>query len=396
MKDVEQRRPKVSVVMPAYNAASFIGDAVESVLAQTYADWELIVVDDGSTDATHDTMHRYTDPRIVYLGQDNKGAAAARNAALEVASGEYVAFLDADDLYLPNALGDLVAYLDSHQDADIVYSDGFFCDEEDRPLMRLSEHRPGLYEGDVLEILVLTSSVICAINCTLTRRAAIVDHTIRFDPGLVIGEDWDFWIQLPRSARFGYLDKLTCMYRVHGANTTRVSGVVERRSDLVHGRLKVINSCWLGDMSLSTRQELFYGLLIGLLSGDSAHQREILVSDPFLALPSAVQATLLRHVASDCVLNGNAPQLAQDCLRAAVNLLPADHKSWLLLKCLDVDISLCRVLVFGWQLARNAAKWVRRIGKRMPKPAPGALTPLTHNRRRRTALDTSVGVSRKV
>jgi glycosyltransferase involved in cell wall biosynthesis len=373
---LEQHNPRVSVVMPAHNAALFIGTAVESVLAQALTDWELIVVDDGSTDSTQDIIQRYRDRRIVYVRQENQGAAAARNVALDMARGQYVAFLDADDCYLPNALQDLVAYLDSHHKADVALSDGFFCDGEGRPLMRLSEHRPGRYEDRILEPLVLSSTVICAINCTLSRRSSIVEHEIHFDPSLDIGEDWDFWIQLARFARFGYLDELTCLYRVHGANTTRVFDSAKRRQELVRGRLKILYAPWFGGLSLPTRREFFYGLLIGLLSSDPGQQREILASAPFLALPGSAQATLLRHVATDCLLQQGDKRFAMDCLHAAVNLRTEDRKSLILFECLRLGGSLCRGLLGGWQLVHRAIRKVRGLGKPKPKPVPSALAPL--------------------
>ena len=242
--------------------------------------------------------------------------------------------------------------------------------------MRLSEHRPGLYEGDILEPLVLSSSIICAINCTLSRRSIILENKIRFDPSLVIGEDWDFWIQLAKLARFGYIDKMTCMYRVHGANTTSLSELAKRKRDLVNGRRKVLNAHWFGRLSLPTRQQFFYSLLIGLLSGDPARQHDILVSASFLAMPNSVQATLLRQVASDCLLRKGAPKFAGDCLRAALSLRPSDRKSWILLTCMKLDVSLCRVVLSGWQLAHKMGKKMRAFGKPVPKPAPSALISL--------------------
>ena len=196
--------PKVSVIMPVYNGARFVAEAIESVLAQTWQDWELTIIDDGSTDSTPSILKAFSDPRIIIIRQENRGEGAARNVGLDTAMGEYVAFLDADDLYLSNALADLVAYLDVHPQVDAVFSDGYLCDEGGKPLMRLSEHRPGVYTDNILEPLVLSPSVISGIICTMARCSIIEHYGVRFDESLVIGPDWDFLIQLARHARFGF------------------------------------------------------------------------------------------------------------------------------------------------------------------------------------------------
>ena len=117
---------RVSVIMPAYNYAQFIGAAIESVLGQSWQDWELIIVDDGSTDATPAVIAGFHDPRIRALRRQNGGEAAARNSGLDLARGEYISFLDADDLYLPNALADRVAFLETHPEYGVVVCDGYF------------------------------------------------------------------------------------------------------------------------------------------------------------------------------------------------------------------------------------------------------------------------------
>ena len=98
------KTPLVSVLMPAYDAEQFIAEAIESVLAQRYQEWEMIIVNDGSTDGTEGIITRYSDPRIKLISQENAGEASARNTALKHINGEYVAFLDADDFLLANHL----------------------------------------------------------------------------------------------------------------------------------------------------------------------------------------------------------------------------------------------------------------------------------------------------
>lgn len=367
--------PKVSVIMPAYNAECFIAQAIESVLNQTLTNWELIVVNDGSTDGTAEVLAGYTDERIRVTHQVNGGEAVARNRGLDAVKGEFVAFLDADDLYLPNALASMVRYLSSNPEVDVLLSDGYFCDEHGKPLMRLSEHRPGPYTGDILEPLVLSASVISGIICTMSRRTAIERSGARFDPTLVIGPDWDFWIQLARHARFGYLDQLTCMYRMHQTNITTAAGAQRRKADLVRGRLKVLNAGWFATLSLGTRRAFFYGLLTDLLAGDPQQQAEILQTSAFRALPPAAQADLLRHVASDHLSRLAQPAFAVACLRQSLTLEPASRKGRVLYLLASRSPGLAAVALAAWGRGRKALAFTRSVRRHGAKPVPGLRQP---------------------
>lgn len=357
--------------MPAYNAERFIAQAIESVLSQTFTTWELIVVNDGSTDGTAEVLAGYTDQRIRVIHQPNGGEAVARNRGLAAVSGEYIAFLDADDLYLPNALADMARYLRSNPEADVLLSDGYFCDEHGKPLMRLSEHRPGPYTGDILEPLVLSASVISGIICTMSRRTVIERSGARFDPALVIGPDWDFWIQLAHHARFGYLDKLTCMYRMHQTNITTTAGAQRRKADLLRGRLKVLNADWFPTLSLNTRRAFFLSLLTDLLAADPQGQEEILQTSSFLALPAAAQADLLRRVASGHLNRLAQPAFAVECLRRSLTLEPASRKGRALLLLASRSPGLAAAALSAWGRGRKAVAFIRSVGRHGAKPVPG-------------------------
>ena len=125
----------VSIIMPSYNTAAHIGRTIESVLAQTYTDWELLIVDDCSTDDTDEVVARYTDPRIRYMkNEKNSGAALSRNRALREAEGRYIAFLDSDDLWEPNKLSCQLRFMQekgyafSYTDYRVIYTDGTLAD----------------------------------------------------------------------------------------------------------------------------------------------------------------------------------------------------------------------------------------------------------------------------
>src|SRR5829696_2546414 len=268
--------PKVTVITPVYNGELYIQEAVDGLLAQSLQDWELVVVDDGSSDSTPQILANFTDQRIRIIRQQNAGEACARNVGLDHATGEYVAFLDADDFYFPNALEDLASFLDTNPQYDVVFSDGQICDEHDHPLMTLSEVRPGIYTGKILDKVVISSSVVTVPVCTMTRRSKIKEHSVRFDPNLVIGPDWDFWIQLAVHVNFGYLDKSTCKYRIHTNNISRTTASEKRKKDQIRRRVKIMNAEWFGKLSFDTRELFFLDLLTSTFTGDSANQEQIL------------------------------------------------------------------------------------------------------------------------
>jgi glycosyltransferase involved in cell wall biosynthesis len=368
--------PTVSIIMPAYNAERFIAQAIDSVLAQTWPDWELIVVNDGSTDRTAEILALYSDARIAVVHQPNQGEAVARNVGLDRVRGEYVALLDSDDAYSSRALAEHVRFLEAHPEFGVSLADGFFCDSDGHHLMTLSEHRPAVRSGDILEALVLDASVVGAPVCTMTRTAAILQAGARFDRDLVIGTDWDFWIQLARYVRFGYLDKPTCLYRVHETNFTRQTGRRRRTEYLVRTRLKVMTSSWFDDLSVETRKHFFHLLLVGLLSEDVEKQQEILCSEAFLSLPDMARGESYRMVASDHLQHRKEIAFSRVCLEEALRCNPQDQKSRLLLWLLDTHPVVCFAATSLWQRVHEMGEDMRSAGQHRPRPAPIALGPV--------------------
>lgn len=369
--------PEVSVIMPVFNGEKYVADAIRSLLAQTWEAWELIVVDDGSTDATPSILGQFQDLRIRRARQENSGEASARNVGLDLARGQRVAFLDADDLYLPTALEDHSSFLESHPEWDVVFSDGYLCDGSGRVLSRLTEHRPGIYTGDILEPLVLTAGVITVPVCTMVRRQIVVRNGIRFDPSFVIGPDWDFWIRLARVAKFGYLDRVTCMYRIHQTNVTLTSGWERRREDLFRNRMKVLSSDWFEELSLPTRRRFFWGLLNELLTGDVRRQMAILEGAPFRRLPPADQAAAWRHVAVDRLEHEPTADGARACLEAALRIHPASGMTRAVLSALRVGRLPALAALRSWRIVRAGGARLRYLGSRRPKPVPSTLRPMS-------------------
>jgi len=349
-------KPKVSVIMPVYNGELFVEQALDSLFAQSFQDWELIIVDDGSTDSTPQILRRLKDERVKVIRQDNSGEATARNTGLENAKGEYIAFLDADDSYLPNALEDLSSFLDLHPEFGVVYSNGHICDSHNRPIMTLSEIRPGFYTGNILEQLVISSSVVTVPVCTMTRRSEICEHFVQFDRNLVIGPDWDFWIQLGLYTGFGYLNTMTCCYRVHNTNITRTVDIKKRRRDQVFGRLKVMNSSWFSGLTIDTKERFFYDLLLYLTSGDPEIQTNILNSSQFNMLPNYAKAYFLRMVSIDILQNDQDVSHAQNYLRKSLQIEPNNRKSQFLFWSMRTSRGFTLGLINFWRLGLYGIK----------------------------------------
>ena len=202
--------PLVSIVMPAYNAAAYIGEAVDSVLAQTWTNWELIVVDDGSTDGTGEYLDSLTDPRIQVIHQLNHGVSAARNTALDVAKGEFITFLDADDLLPSSSLAVRANHLILHEELDIV--DGIVSVRDPYCQKELRKFQP-YYHGYLLPRLLRLDERVFFGPFYLLRRCRLAD--IRFTEGMTHAEDLLFFIQFAsrEEMKYGFIDEPVYLYR---------------------------------------------------------------------------------------------------------------------------------------------------------------------------------------
>jgi glycosyltransferase involved in cell wall biosynthesis len=185
--------PRVSVIIPTYNRKAFVLEAVESVLAQTYGDYELIVVDDGSPDNTGEVLKRYGE-RLRYVYQTQQGVSAARNRGFELAQGEFIAFLDSDDLWLPQKLALQVAFMDQHPEAQICYTDEIWIRRGKRvnPQKKHAKYSGEIYPRCLPLCIISPSSAL--------MRRALFKQVGAFDPGLPVCEDYDLWLRV--AARF--------------------------------------------------------------------------------------------------------------------------------------------------------------------------------------------------
>jgi glycosyltransferase involved in cell wall biosynthesis len=337
--------------MPVYNGEIYLKRAIDSLLSQSFSDWELIVVDDGSTDGTPQILQQYTDTRIRIFHQKNGGEANARNTGLANITGEYMAFLDADDEYLPGALESMVSYLDRHSQYAVMFSDGYICNHEDQQLMRLTDIRPGIFTGNILNQLVLTPTVITVPVCTMTRISSVRAHALNFDEkNNLYGTDWDFWIRLAVHEQFGYLDELTCKYRIHETNITRVYGSEKRRNDSIYCRMKVLDSEWFDALSLTTKQVFFLNLLTDVMSGEIEKQKSILQNEKFLAIPASVKSFLWRSIGIDALQTNHDVDFARHCFQESLSIRSSDRKTRLLLSGLTFGRPFVLIFVKLWRL----------------------------------------------
>lgn len=207
-------RPRVSVVVATCNGARFLGATLDSVLAQTWPDVELLVCDDGSRDETPDVLATYAD-RAVLLRQDNRGVSAARNAAAARASGDLLAFLDHDDLHEPDMLARQVACLQRHPGAGLVYGDSWIIDEQGRQRGRRREFLD--YREGPVHTALLGGNFIPIETALLP--AAVFRQLGGFDEQLHYLEDHDLYLRLSRRWPVAFNPGLpVARYRVHDSN----------------------------------------------------------------------------------------------------------------------------------------------------------------------------------
>ena len=206
--------PKVSVIIPTYNRAILLGRAIESVLNQTFQDFELIIIDDGSTDNTDEVIKEFQkkDNRIVYLKHDkNRGGSAARNTGIKASRGEYIAFLDSDDEWLPEKLEKQINVFKKLSDnIGLVYSGYYEVLEQNVEV--LSKIIP-IFKGDIYKNIL--KSNILGSPTPLIRKICFEKAGL-FDETLLSCQDWDLWIRIAKYYKFDFLKEILAKYYIHG------------------------------------------------------------------------------------------------------------------------------------------------------------------------------------
>ncbi|MDX2098610.1 MAG: glycosyltransferase [Leptolyngbyaceae cyanobacterium bins.59] len=222
--------PLISVIIPAYNAEKTITETVQSVLSQTFTDFEVIVINDGSQDDTLEVLSTIQDDRLRVISQVNGGAQKARNRGIQAATGAYIALLDADDLWTRDKLATQIKALEEDPTAGVAYSWMNRIDEQGHFLRRGSYHR---FSGNVFAHLLLIDFIENGSNPLIRTQA--FDEVGLFDETLSCGQDWDMWLRLAARYPFVVIPSVHTLYR---KTPNSISSKLEQREA---GYLKVIH-----------------------------------------------------------------------------------------------------------------------------------------------------------
>lgn len=212
---------RVSVIIPTYNRAALLREALDSVFAQTFADYEVLVVDDGSTDDTAAVLAEYGG-RVTGLQGGHHGISAARNLGIERAAGQFVAFLDSDDLWQPDKLARHVAFADSHPDAALTYTDAEEFNEQGTLHASYVGLSPELRDPGHLFEAMIRRFAFPLTSATMIRASVLKESGLRFMEDVHIGEDLGLFLEIMlNGGRFAYLPEPLTRRRMHGSNVSQ-------------------------------------------------------------------------------------------------------------------------------------------------------------------------------
>lgn len=288
-------KPLISVLLPVFNASRYLQTALDSVAAQTCADFELIAVDDGSADDSLAILRRHAahDSRTIILSRPNTGIVGALNHGLALARGEFVARMDADDVALPARFAAQVSYLRAHAACVAVGSDILYLDPEGAPIER---HRPALDHAAILAQLLEGNGGALIHPSTLLRRAALA-QVGGYHAGFNLVEDLDLYLRLATLGQLANLPDVFLHYRQHPQNTHSTHGSREAL------RLELVNP---------------HRLAAGL---------PLLTADPANGVPPPRRADWRRQWAYNALRGGHQPTARKNAWRACFTA-PHDLRNW--------------------------------------------------------------------
>jgi cellulose synthase/poly-beta-1,6-N-acetylglucosamine synthase-like glycosyltransferase len=250
-------KPKVSVVMPCCNHGSYLSEAIESVLSQSYREVELIVVDDFSRDDSAEILREWQsrDPRVIAIySQENQGPSESRNKAIDIASGHFVGFCDADDIWNADKLEMQIAALSAEPNVGVVYSNAAIIDSAGKPTGEdfastfgiRARKQSGYLFGELCR-----ASFICASSVVVRRNC--LEAAGRFDKQLRYLQDWTCWLRISRKHTFMYIPELLLGYRVHDRSTSLDSRGYE--TDRIIAANLILNE--FPDLPAKVRSDMF-------------------------------------------------------------------------------------------------------------------------------------------
>jgi len=203
----------VSIIVPCYNAAPFISATIQSVLQQSLGSFELICLNDGSTDSTEQEILRFSDPRIRYINKANTGVSDTRNVGFKLSAGKYILYLDADDILTEHFLQKRVDYLEQHPEIGFCCSEVIKIDEAGNVIS--DTKWGGAHSNILLEVLSYNLKIITCPSNYLFRKDLLLKHSIKFDPALSSSADRFFLIELSNVAKCGLVEDAYLYYRMH-------------------------------------------------------------------------------------------------------------------------------------------------------------------------------------
>lgn len=219
------RNPLVSVVLPAYNAQNTIGEAIQSIIDQTYSNWELLIINDGSKDDTKLSILSFKDPRIKYIENDeNKKLIYTLNRGLSLSTGDYIARMDADDIAWPTRLEQQVAFMESHLDVIVcgswvkTFGDG----------VKSREKKTFEFDAEIRENYLLTSPI--AHPTAFIRRSCLVESGIQYDQEFKDAEDYKMWLDLMDYGKFHNIQECLLNYRISKTQVSQDNNPVQLES----------------------------------------------------------------------------------------------------------------------------------------------------------------------
>lgn len=257
--------PTVSVIIPTYNRPEMLAHAIDSVLKQTYQDFEIIVVNDCGSPVDAVLEKHAHDPRIVYLNHDvNKGTAAAKNTGIRSATGTYIAYLDDDDIFYPHHLETLVKHLEAGTDP-IVYSDAY-CSFRTDECGAIKEIRKELIYSEDFDHDAIYVRNFIPVCCVLHRKDCC-DVAGMFDESLRVYEDWDLWLRFSQHFTFSHIKEITCEYISRGKGTSLLNSNVLSK---VEAHCRIINKNKVIISQSPKKSELCITALLDIASGQQA------------------------------------------------------------------------------------------------------------------------------
>lgn len=239
--------PKISVLMPAYNVEKYIAEAIESILCQTFTDFEFIIINDGSTDNTADIVRKYDDPRIRFIdNKQNQGLISVLNQGLDLCQGEYIARMDSDDIALPERFAKQVKYLDEHPDVVVV---GAWTQLFGK-LHDVCKYLPNI---KLMDLVIHGNQV--AHPAAMLRTSVLRTNNIYYNSAYTHVEDYDLWTILLGYGEIHNIQEILLNYRWHDANISSVyHNLQQKNADLV--RTKILNSIFSNKVSVKTIMDM--------------------------------------------------------------------------------------------------------------------------------------------